>query len=64
VLKLTAETEIVAFEMDARPEEPEEHLRLKKTLIRLLADNDIRAQLYEAIKAEDALRENRAKIYS
>jgi hypothetical protein len=63
VLKLTVETEIVAFEMDYRPEEPEDRLRLKKALMRLLADNEIRAQLYEAIKAEDALRESRAKIF-
>lgn len=64
VLKLSAvETEMLVAEIDTRTEEPEAILNLRKALIKLLLDPEIRAQLYETIKTEHALRENRAKTY-
>lgn len=63
-MKLNAiENEIVAVEIDTRTEESEPQLSLKKALIKLLTDPEIRAHLYEAIKTEDALRESMVKIY-
>jgi hypothetical protein len=59
----TYETGAVALEIDAGTEEPENLHNLKKALIRLLADPDIRKQIYEAIKTEETLREYRAKSY-
>ena len=57
------ESEMVAFEIGTRTEEREIRLSLKKALIKLLADPEIRAHLYEAIKTEDALRESMAETY-
>lgn len=57
------EIEMPALEIDTKTEEPETRLNLKKALIKLLADPEIRVQLYEAIMTEDKLRENIAKYY-
>ena len=59
----STEIEIPAVEIDARTEEPEPRSNLKKLLIKLLADPEVREQLYNAIKTEDALRESRARMY-
>jgi hypothetical protein len=59
----TYETEAITVEIDTRTEEPQNLHNLKKALTRLLADPDIRKQIYEAIKTEETLREYRAKSY-
>lgn len=59
----TYETEAITVEIDTGTEEPQNLHNLKKALIRLLSDPDIRKQIYEAIKIEETLREYRAKSY-
>ncbi len=59
----TIETEMPAFLIHTKTEQPETQLDLKKELIKLLADPEIQKQLYEAIVTEDCRREKSAKIY-
>ena len=57
------EIEMPIIEIDTNTEEPEVQTELKQALIALLADPEIRAQIYEAVITEEKHRENIAKYY-
>ena len=53
--------EMPGIEIDTKTEKPQTTSDLKKALMRLLMDPDIRRQLLEAVRSEEALRESIAK---
>ena len=59
----TIEIEMPVIEIDTNTEETEVQPELKQAIIALLADPEIRAQIYEAVMTEDKHRENIAKYY-
>ena len=59
----TMEIEMPVIEIDTNTEETEVQPNLKQALIELLADPEIRAQIYEAVMTEDKHRQNIAKYY-
>ena len=59
----TIETEMPAILIDTRTKQAETSLDLKKELIKLLADPEVRKQIFEAIITESARRESMARIY-
>ena len=59
----TMEIEMPVIEIDTNTEETEVQPELKEALIALLADPEIRAQIYEAVITEEKHRENIAKYY-
>ena len=59
----TMEIDMPVIEIDTNTEETEVQPELKEALIALLADPEIRAQIYEAVITEEKHRENIAKYY-
>ena len=59
----TMEIEMPVIEIGTNIEEHEVQPNLKEALIELLADPEIRAQIYEAVMTEDKHRQNIAKYY-
>ena len=57
------EIEMPVIEIDTNTEETEVQPELKQAIIALLADPEIRAQIYEAVITEEKHRENIAKYY-
>jgi hypothetical protein len=59
----TMEIEMPVIKIDTNTNKPEVQPNLKQALIELLADSEIRAQIYEAVMIEDEQREIIAKYY-
>jgi hypothetical protein len=57
------EIEVPVIKIDSNTNKPEVQFNLKQALIELLADSEIRAQIYEAVMTEDEQREIIAKYY-
>jgi hypothetical protein len=56
-------TEMPVIEIDTKTEKSLTTSDLKKALMRLLMDTDIRRQLLETVRSEEALRESIAESY-
>ncbi len=55
--------EIPVIQIDTRTEEPLTLSDLKRALIKLLTDPEVRKQVYEAVRNEEAFRANFTESY-